>query len=99
MKAPKVNTYETFLDVEARKEIGAVNLEEKGTVKAFMLLSWTARNVSTGEESFNEYTPILSQYGRVAAFLSKKGVRTELKIVDCRSVLSEKEFSNSYQYF
>ena len=35
MEEPVVNSYETFIDVEARDEIGAVKLSEKGTVIAF----------------------------------------------------------------
>ena len=37
MKEPAINSYETFLDVEARDDIGAVSLKEKGTVIAFLL--------------------------------------------------------------
>ena len=32
MEEPAVNSYDTYLDPEARDEMGAVNLKEKGTV-------------------------------------------------------------------
>ena len=58
MEEPKVNSYETFLDAEARDEIGAVNLNEKGTVIAFRVRVWGASNLSTGEEKWYENAPI-----------------------------------------
>ena len=34
MEEPTINSYETFIDVDAREEIGAVSLKEKGFVIA-----------------------------------------------------------------
>ena len=95
MEEPTVNSYETFLYIEARDEIGTVNLKEKGAVIAFEVMSWKALNASSGEETLNIKTPIPSQYGRVAAFASNNGELTELDLVDCRSFLTDKEFSSS----
>ena len=88
MEEPAVNTYETFIDVEARDEIGAVNLEEKGTVIAFRASGWHAYNGSSKVDTSNWSDQIASQYGRVAAFSNKNGHRKELKLVDCRTVLT-----------
>ena len=98
MEEPTVNSYETFIDVEARDEIGAVNFKEKGTTIAFQLVYWSARNVSSGEKT-NHYTPIPPHYGHVGAFSNINGEYTELELVDCRLVLTETEFSNSALFF
>ena len=39
------------------------------------------------------------EYGRLTAFINNDGERTELDLVDCLSVLTEKEISNSELYF
>ena len=98
MEEPAINTYETYLDAESRDEIGPVNFQEKGTVIAFEVTHWDARNVSTGETTVHD-TLIPPQYGRVGAFINNNGERTKLELVDCRSVLTEKEFSNSILHF
>ena len=82
MNEPTVNSYETFIDVEAREEIGAVNLKERGFVIAFEVVWWSAMNVSTYEWT-DHNTPIPPQYGHVGAFSVNNGERTELELVDC----------------
>ena len=99
MQEPAINSYETFLDAEARDEIGAVNLKEKGTVIAFRVSEWTADNLSTNETTKTQNAQIPPEYGHVGAFSNINGERTELELVDCRSVLTEKEFSFSEQFF
>ena len=94
MQEPAINSYETFLDAEARDEIGAVNLKEKGTVIAIMLHEWTELKKSTNVKTKKE-GQIPPQYGRLAAFSDNNDELTELQLVDCLSVLTEKEFSNS----
>ena len=49
MEEPAVNSYETFLDIEAREEIGAVNMKDKGFVIAFQVYKWIATNEKTNE--------------------------------------------------
>ena len=44
MEEPAINSYETFIDAESRDEIGAVNLKETGSVIAFAVEKWTARD-------------------------------------------------------
>ena len=44
-------------------------------------------------------TPIPPQYGHVGAFVNNNGERNELDLVDCRSVLTDREIFNSVTYF
>ena len=53
MNEPAVNSYEIFLDVDAREEIGTVNLKEKGTIIGFYVQEWEAYNKSTDERTWN----------------------------------------------
>ena len=57
MEEPTVNTYETFADVEAREEIGTVNLAEKETVIAFRVTSWLLYD-STNKPTWNNGSQI-----------------------------------------
>ena len=53
----------------------------------------------TGEETYYRDEQIPPHYGHVGAFVNNNGERKELELVDCRSVLTDKEFSNSLGFF
>ena len=98
MEQPTINSYETVTDVDARLERGAVNLKEKGFVIAIYPY-WSMKNKTTNEVTWNSGGQIPPEFGRFGAFSNNNGSRAELELVDCRSVLTEKELSNSADYF
>ena len=70
MKQPMVNSFENFLDLGAREEIGPISLKDSGTTIAIFLNGWETYDVSTGA-SMKEYwkQPMPSRFGRFTAFL------------------------------
>ena len=97
MEEPTINSYETFIGFDAREEIGSVNLKEKGFVIAIKPY-WGMKNKTTNEVTWNSGGQIPPEYGRFGAFINNNGSREELELVDCRSVLTEKELSLSANY-
>ena len=72
MKEPAVTTYENFLDVDTREEIGAISLKDSGTIIAIELTHWDISDEGNlNDEETREHfigIPMPSKYGRVAAY-------------------------------
>ena len=67
MEEPTINSYETFTGVDAREEIGSVNLKEQGFVIAFVPI-WSMKNKTTNEVTWNYGGQIPPEFGRLGAF-------------------------------
>ena len=64
MEEPAVITYENFLDVDARDEIGAIHLNDTETIIAFET-QWSAHIPSNKVSYEKMHTPILTSIGRI----------------------------------
>lgn len=68
MEEPTVTTYDSFMDVDARKEIGKVNLQDKGMVIAIRFNGWYAFNPRTKKRAGGGWDRLPPQFGRLEAF-------------------------------